>query len=466
MSQQLFESVRETYKKCCDAGKPDAVAALVAEQVGYADADGRLYGKPGGPPKIDRSKARLSASDVNPEAITQAILGENWRGELRRGRGVTKSRNLSQMLSEESAAPITPGALANVGAWSATMGVLIGASFADGYDNIEYDLADLFPTRPYNAASGEYWQGGNRIIDIFGPSQPAQIVGPGEEHPDVSLSALYVETGPMRKYGGKILLTRETVAMDVSGGQFLAKAKLAGDTLKYRLNELVLDVICGQFNNFRLGLLTDPAATGYNTYGPTIGGRLVPNDNVNPLNDVGALTNSDAYAVRMFNPATGLPMRANLPVVLLPQSMATWAAFFNGVNQITLSNQSTSGLVQAPPGGGTFPNVSMTGPNPWSGVLKPRLSQWLDVRHAASTVQADPNLSAGLGLTGAGLNRWYRIDPAKFAFIRMGWEQMNIDLNPNDYQMAVQGIIAGQVFDMAAMVQVVNPYYVQRNRGL
>ena len=108
----------------------------------------------------------------------------------------------------------------------------------------------------------------------------------------------------------------------------------------------------------------------------------------------------------------------------------------------------------------------MTGPNPWSGVLKPRLSQWLDVRHAASTVQADPNLSAGLGLTGSGLNRWYRIDPAKFAFIRMGWDQLSIDLNPNDYQMAVQGIIAGQVFDMAAMVQVVNPYMVQRNKGI
>jgi hypothetical protein len=324
-------------------------------------------------------------------------------------------------------------------------------------------VADLFPIRP-----AVFWQGGERYIDVIGPYQPAPQVGPAEEYPDMSLSALWVEPGPMKKYGGKVTLAKEVAEIQISSGEIVAAAGRGGESLKFRENELSLDVITGQTQNFKLGMLTDASATGYNTYSPSITNpagtsRTVPNDIVNPLNDLGAFQKSDEQLANLYHPVTDFPIEARLDTVLLPTPMEKVAQWLLGMTGLDALNQTTNPQAQDAPG--TFPNTAQKGKNPYQGVWKPVVSRWLHARHVASTTQPDANRTAGLGLTGAAQYRYYRMDPAKFACRRQKWAATSITASPNDWVMATQGLVFGQVFDIATMVQVLSPYHIQRNKG-
>lgn len=476
MATARFEEVRDRYAGLCEQKQPLMIAAMVAEQVGLCDKDGNKYfredGAPCLAPKADRKR---KPSDFHPAVLAEAIIGRNWRQVLRiedNGKAfdfldyhqAAQSQDGRVInVREESAAPLGPSIFANVAAWSATVGGLMGAQFQLGYETAKFDLVDMFPVRP-----AIFWQGGERYIGIIGPYQPAQLTGPGEEYPDNSMSALWVEPGPMAKYAGKISVTKETAAIDISGGQLLAKANTLGESLKFRENELSLDVIVGTTNNFKLGMLTDSAATAYNTYGPTITspqGRAVPipNDIVNPLNDLGAFQISDKNIAELYHPVTDYPLETTLDTALLPTPLAAWANWLNGVNDFTGLTQTTAGPAQPAPG--AYPTAMLGGKNPWQNAIKPIASRWLHDRHIRSTTQPDPNRSAGLGLTGAGIYRWYRLNPAEFACRRQMWAGNSQSVTPGDWVMLTQGIVAAFVADIATMVQVLNPFAIQRNKS-
>jgi hypothetical protein len=469
MNRELFKQIEGSYKTLCDERNPGQIVHVITEAIGLTDKKGRRYrdAKSGNhllSEKREEGKALRRPEEFNLADLAEAMIGREYRQVL----GLDRDRETIDIshiarFTEEAAVPIGPSVFANVAAWSSAVGGLMQAQFIDGYQSAPYDFVGLFPTRPT-----VFWQGGERYIDIIGAADPAPEVGIGAEHPDMPLSALWVEPGPMKKYGGKILVAKETAVIDISGGGILAKAKTGGETLAFRESELRLDIITGQTNNFRLGMLTDSGATGYNTYGPTIVtpagvSQTIPNSFINPLNDVGAFQKSDENLAQLFHPVTGNPINVSMDVALLPTPLAKVGQWLAGVGELSAWNQTTSGPAQAAPG--TFPNSVQNGKNPWQNVIKPIESRWLDVRHRASTTQTNPNRSAGLGLTGAAAYRWYRLDPSKFAARRVGWEPMNIDLNPGDYILAVQGIIAGQVFNVAVQYQVLSPWAIQRCLG-
>jgi hypothetical protein len=451
----------ENFRKSERGRVPQLFAEEIGKLVGLCDDQGRRYTREDGFPTLKKD-AKFRPSDFNLRIVTEAILGQDWAQVLdleSSGRAFPVQR----WLREESASPIGPSTFANVAAWSATVGGLMNAAVLEGYQQSAYDVADMFPTRPT-----VFWQGGERYINILGPYEPAPVVGPGENHPSMKLDALWVEPGVMRKYGASIEVTKETAYIDITGGQIMARAKELGQSLKFRENELALDIITGQTNNWKMGMLLDASATTYNTYGPTITNpkgtsRTIPNDLTNPLNDIGAFTNSDLQIANLYHPVTDNPIDVQMDTVLLPTPLMHWAQWLMGADQLTAMTQTTAAMAQAAPG--TFPNMSIQGKNPWQGVLKPVVSRWLHARHVASTTQPDANRTAGLGLTGAAVYRWYRLDPAQFAARRAAWEATVVDLNPSDYTMAKQGIIAGQVGNIAVMYQVLNPYAIQRNKG-
>lgn len=461
MHRELFEQVRQSYTTLCEARQPGRIVHVVSEAVGLTDKDGRRFVDPGTRNFRLADKPRYSATDINPGRLAEAIIGPDWRHHLRLDND-SRTVQVPAVLREEAISPIGPSVWGNVAAWTATVGGLMQAAFLEGYEQAEYDLVGLFPNK-----QPIFWQGGERFINILGPAEPAPEVAVGEEYPDMAMSALWVEPGPMRKYGGKITLARETAAIDISGGQILQKAKEGGGTLKFRENELILDLITGATNNWKMGFRDDASATGYNTYGATItrpdgSTYTVPNDLTNPLNDLGAFQASDEAVAKLYHPLTGLPVNLNMNLALFPTSMAAWADAINRANGMTPMTQTTVGQAQAAPG--TFPNMQIMADNPWKGMVTARASRWLDYRHRLSATQTNPNRSAGLGLTGANVYRWYRLDPAQFACRRAFWEATVIDLNPGDYQMAVQSIIAGQVFNIAVQYQVMNPLACQRNK--
>ena len=462
MAQVVFEQVRDRYKQCVEAKKPKMIAVKVAEALGLCTADGVRHFDEGGRPTLAKDR-KHRAADFHPQILADAIIGRDWAQQLGLDTGDPHLFPMQRWLSEAEATPIGPSQWANIAAWSATVSGLMQAQFLEAYQQTEFDLVDLFPTRP-----PIFWQGGERIPDVLGPYEPASEVGPGEPYPDVAMSGLWVEPGPMKKYAGKITVAKETAFIDISGGQILAKAKTAADTLRYREQLLTEDVILGVTNNWKLGMLADSAATGYNTYGATItnprgGSRTIPNDNVNPLNDVGALQKSDEYIAGLYHPVTDNPIAVDMDTIILPTVLNKPAEWLMGVNEVWGMPQTTNPAMATAPG--TFPNSVQKSNNPWQGKLKPVVSRWLHKRHTDSTSVTNSNRPAGLGLTNAGIYRWYRCDPRKFAAKRMAWPSTIIDLNPNDWVMATQGVIAGQAFDIAVMIQVLNAYAIQRNKG-
>lgn len=458
-------------------GDPFLFAASIMREVGICDENGRRYLREDSTEKGDvptLGKATRRPTDFRWDVLAEAMIGPEWRRHLgvdreEAGLGVVAEMRQrfarTRVFSEEAAAASTggPAVWANVAAWSATVGGLMQAQFLQGYQVAGYDMADIFPIK-----APVFWQGGERYIEVVGPFTPAPEVGPGENYPDIGMSALWVEPAPMKKYAGKVSMYKETGAIDLSGGQMMAKMKTAGEMLKYRENELSLDVVCGQTNNWKLGMLTDASATAYNTYGATITNpkgtsRLVDNDMVNPFNDFGAMQKSDEKLANLYHPVSDQPLNVDLPVALFPTPLGRWAEALNGAEEIDLLNQTTAGPAQTAPG--TFPTDKMRLKNPWRGVVSAVVSRRLDARHIASTTQADPNLSAGLGLSGAGRYRWYRLNPAKFACRRQFWPASTVDISPSDWVMATTGIIAAQAFDIATMVQILDPYSIQRNKG-
>lgn len=473
MSQARFEEVRDRYKHCVDNGNPLHIAQLVAESVGLCDEDGERYVREDGAPCLnpDKSKRARKPKEYRADVLAEAIIGRDWKVVL----GLNNSSKLFPtesliaeaarrgLVQEESAAPLGPSMWANVAAWSATVGGLYGAQFNLGYESAPYRLRDLFPVR-----QGVFWQGGERYIDIIGPFQPAQATGPGEEYPDNTMSALWVEPGPATKYAGKISLTKEMLTIDISGGQMMDAAGQGGETLAFRESELTISVLTGQTNNWKMGMLPDTSATAYNTYGPTIVGpvntRTLTNTNVNPFNDVGALQKSDEYTTNLYNPVTDYPMDVDLPVAVFPTAMAAFAEAINQVSDFSLMNQTT--INQAQPAPGTFPTDLLRMLNPWRGRVRGISDRWLQARLVGSTTQGDPNRTAGLGLTGAAQYRWYRLDPAKAACRRQMWAPTSTSISPNDWVMATQGIVAAFAWDMATSVQVLSPYHIQENKAV
>lgn len=457
MPQYTFEQIRHQWGLCAEAQKPMEFPRLLWQQLGLTDSrDQMIVNEHRLPCLAKERKAR--PDDFNVQALTEAMLGQGWADKL----GLQSPGNAlpaPKWLRETGPTAVGPSFFFQVAAWSATVGGLMRAAMLEGYETPEYDLRNMFPT-----AQAILWQGGERMVDIFGPNLPAGEVGPNEEYPTQRMDSMWVEPDRMRKYGGQLTIAKETAWIDITGGQILQKARTVGNTLAYRENELALDIIVGRTNNFRLGLTASSTADGYNTYNPTINGVAIGNDVVNPMNDWTSFQVGDDIAAAYVHPVfTHIPVKVNLDTLLVPTTLSNWARFLTTARNFDSMNQ--PGLpVPQPPGGGTFPSGALKGDNPYAGRFQVKDSQWLLRRHIAATTSAIPELSPGLGLSAANARRWYRLDPQKFARRRIAWGANVIDLNPNDYVLAARGIIAGQVGDIAVQYQVVNPWAIQRNR--
>lgn len=461
MPHASYELLRENFKLCCPEGgvqRPGLFGKMVAEQVGLVDKNGQYHRRNDGMPMLAKDRKRTTA-DFSLADVAEATMGREWKNILKGSHG--------RLLREESAVPVGPSYFAAMNGWNAATGGLVTAAILEGYETPEYDeLAGLFPTRPFR-----FWNGGDRLPVRVGPSEPAPKVGPGESHPDANLSGMWIEPGPMAKYGQKLSIARETAEVDILNGTTVEAARTLGQGLKFRELELTLDVIVGTTNNFRMGLLNDVSATGYNTYGATVPTGLgttaaLGNDIVNPLTEPWTtMQTSDDALVGYKHPITGvtMPMAARLNTILVPQTLSMFATWLNGLGDLTLGSATGAGAV---PGnlGGSYPTVQMHSKNPWANRFQVRVSQYLWDRHTRNVIPPTPNFSPGLGLSATNARRWYRLDPNSFAARRVAWEPNSVDIPTNSYVMADQGLVWASVVDMALQIQVLNPWSIQRNK--
>lgn len=472
--------VQATYRKITEGvqgmGDQSRRAVLFSDlfryKIGLCDKQGRPNLDANGVPFLD-PKAELRPNEVSMVQLTEALIGDNWRdvlgtrvghGSGRDWRDELASGSYShgrRHLSEADSGAMGPSAFMNVAAWTGAIAGLYAAQFLDGYAAPEYKIRKLFPDR-----KAEIWQGGQRLIDVIPPYAPLPAVGPGEEAPSLRLDAQWVETAALQKYAGKVELLKETAEVDISGGQFMAKAKTAGEMGAFRENINAVAIVIGTVNNFKLGFLPDTGATAYNTYGPTINSVVIPNDLVNPLNDVGAFQKSLEAMSNLVHPVTGWPMMmGDMNTSIVPMRLENLFKSIAAAESTSALTQIASVAFQPPPASGLFPTFSTNMDNPYRGMFSNVISdQWFDFMHKRSATVVDPNLPAGLGLSDTTAYRWYRLNPAKFACRLVGWDLSVLDLNPSDYVMATRGIIAGQVVSVASTHQVLWPYAVQRNK--
>jgi hypothetical protein len=437
--------IRDQFKKCVEARKPDLFALQLHHHLGLRDKDGRVVKKDGLPTLAEDRKVR-AGRDVSLRVLTEALLGEDWATALRLNApddgddwGARILRE-SKRVSEEALAPVTPGTFINVGPWSLAVSGLFAASFMEGYQTAEFTIRDLFPARPAKARE-------EKMVGIVGPLEPAREVGPGEAHPDVGMNAMWVQTGPLRTYGAKITIVKETAFAVISGmpgaQDPIQEAQNIGWTIAYRENELSLDVLTGQTNNFAFGTANDQTATAYNTYGSA----FVSNDIVNPLLDPVAFQTIDNTIATYRH-----PLVSTLPINVT----FGYASWLSAIQNFSVMNQPG---VPVPPAPGTFPSASWQGPNPWvNRYAVVNGGVWLQDRHTRDTA------SGGLGLTADNARRYYAIQRNRSAVRRIGWEAMLVSVNPNEYVAADQRVVAGQIGNVSTQVQIINPHGFLRNK--
>ena len=417
-----------------------------------------------------RESNRIKPQSVSLKELTEAFLGYRWRERL----GINPEGNLEiagkyhdTRLTESDAGAIGPSAFMNVTAWSGAVAGLYAAQMIDSFNNTpEYKIRSLFPDRP-----AAIWLGGQRLIDIFGPYAPLPKVGPGVEAPSLKLDAIWVETAALQKYAGKVEVAKELAEVDITGGGFLAKSKTVGQMAALRENENAISMITGITNNWKLGFLPDTSATAYNTYNPTITNTntnttyALTNQIVNPINDIGCIQKSREAIANLRNPLTGFPIDPiDFTTALVPWRLQKLFEAIDGADTLELLTQLTQNGFQTPPG--TFPSAATGMRNPYKGELGTVIGDmWLDERMKRSATYSvtNPLFDNGLGLSDANANRWYRINPPKFGCRLVGWDVSVLDLQPQDYAMAVRALVAGQYCSIATTFQVINPYYVQAN---
>jgi hypothetical protein len=440
------EDLAGHYKRCLTEGRPKKFAAELLHQVGLVDARGRAVTGPDRLPALLKER-KANASDFDLRVLTEAMLGPDWAQVLKlNGGGGLPVRD---WLREEAAAPIGPSVFTNISTWTSAVGGLMQAAILEGYETAEFVVYKLFNTTP-----ARLWEG-ERMVAVIGPSEPARAIGPGEAHPDMKMSELWVQCGRITKLGGKITITKEAAWADITGGQVLAKAKELGVTMAFAENELAISLLTGQTNNFRLGTSADDAAVGYNTYGATIGGNLVTNDIVNPLQDLTCFIRAGNNFGAMRHPVTGYPLVVKPTTLICPYTLELYARGLIGAESISVGNQPGAPF---PAPAGTFPTGVTSMGNPFRNYVTVVGDQWLAARHTATAA------AGGLALSDTNAQRWYLGDPKKFATRRVAWDVNLIDLNPSEFVMADQGIVAGQVGDVAVQYQVTNPYAMQRNK--
>ncbi len=442
------------YKRFCEGSNPRPLqfAAEVLHRVGAVDDAGRPHVTDQGLPTLKREGRKDRPEDFDLHVLTEAVLGPDWRATL----GLDTQGSafpVRKWLSEESVAGVPAQTFLNVSAWSATVAGLLGAKTLEGYESAEFKLRTLFPTE-----NATVW-GGIKLTDVIGPMEPAREVGQAEAHPSLRMDELWVQSGPLKKYGFKILITKETAFADITGGRVMAKAQEGGSTLAYRDNELAIDVLTGSTNNFNLGKTGDTAPTGYNTYSTAAyngTSSLYLNDHVNPLADWTSFQAIDNVLYDMRHPVTGVPINVTGRTLIVPSTLETYANLLLSASGFRVQNQ--PGAPTPTITTSTFPTGVTEADNPYRGRFQVVADRWLLERHLRATAQG------GLGLSATNARRYYAGDPSKFARRIVGWEANTVAVNPSDFVMADQGIVAGQVGNIALMYQVTSPYHMVRNK--
>lgn len=441
-NRQLYESfVNQGSEQSKRQASLDFVKAL-HQDIGLIDERGRQVKDEHGMPCLSESRVTVQDSDLL--TVTEAIVGQHWREELGAERGPSYR---DRAYESAAGSAIAPGTFINVSAWSTAVSGLLQAAVLEGYQSAEVEICDQFPTKPMQIYEGD------KMIDVIGPAQPAKEFGVNEPHPSVEMSELWVQNAPLKKYGGKITITRETSHSDITGGKVISDARRGGETVKLREEYLAIDVLTGRINNFKMGT-TSTALTAYNTYGST----LAANDIVNPFTDYSSFMTIDNTFSLFLHPVTGLPLNIKPSLVVAPYTIGKYIAAFLSADKIKQASVTASPTAQLP-AGSLFPSGVTEINNPYKNmVTKVVSSQYLYQKHVTATTAAEP----GLGLSASNANRYYVCDPSKAIIRRIGWELSTIDLNPSDFMMADRNLIAGQVFNISVMYQVASPYHMLR----
>jgi len=361
----------------------------------------------------------LKVSELSIRDIAEATLGQAGM------RALAKNSTQSGFCIDDMKEAVAP---VNLSMFSNITGQLIYQGVYDAYTAPEY-IGDQLVTAEASREDN------TRVPGLAPIDDDALVVEEGAEYPDVKFGEDYIDIPQSKKRGLKIGITREAVFFDRTG-QVLEQARTVGERLGLNKEKRILRTVLGLDNTFkRKGV----AANTYLTTGPRI------NDITNALADYTDLDAVyDAFNAMTDDRTVPEPIVVTAKIMLVAQALQFVARNIIKATDIAVTPTVTNGASRMP--------------NPYSGVVTPISSPWIQNLLTGASVNAQTNSAAEAATF------WYMGD-FKRAFRYRTLFPMQVLAAQHDKDAFERDVVAQFRADERGVAYVWAPWYVVRNHG-
>jgi hypothetical protein len=257
--------VRDLFESHCN-GDAAQFTREVCHLMGLTDREGNRYRDEFGRPRFgdvlesDGTTAgpRLKPNSFSLKHLGLGLLGEDLFEDCfspdRRGRGLVRAqRHMTDDLLEAGEGAVSPGAYANVNAFTAVVSGLLEISIMEGWKNPNFVMDEIMPPEATKMFDGRKKIGSSRIGDLAEerlPGMPTKRVQVGERW---ITQPRTVENS----FAAEVL--QETVFLDLTG-EAVREATDLGTWLHWRKEIRQIDALIGVTNTYSF------IGTSYNTF--------------------------------------------------------------------------------------------------------------------------------------------------------------------------------------------------------
>lgn len=418
-------------------GDRQAFGRELLHLAGVRDAHGNPYHSRGGQRELrealdetGKPVPRLALTDHSIRNLAEVMLGgedavERWLKPnlvhetliATDGRSVLEAGTNAQM----------PSQFANINAFTGVVAGLLEAGIMEAFQNPEYVISKMIPTKPSRQFEGR------KEIGIARPGDVMEERQPGMPTKRFNLGEHWMTQPRTVENSGAIEVTQEAVFLDQTG-QLSEQANSGGDWLAYRKELRCIDVFIGVVNNFNY------KGTAYNSF--ISAGYF---DNVVASNELLYTDNLLAAEIKfrdMTDPDTGTRVLMSPNTMVVNREYVGFAAAVNGGDTLMYRSK--------PADGAGVRQQYTSGPS----VYKAR---GYDVIESALVFE---RITAANGLnlsTSNGKKYWWLFDRNKYMVYVENWGIRTQTAAPGQLDMIDRGVVLYTKADERGIPWVVQP---------
>lgn len=384
------------------------------------------------PNAIQLPKLRRMVEQLGPEAAAEKINGllqskqikphelslrETYEGlcgpdALRAIDASRKSGGTARHLTEAADA-------VSSAAFTSITGQLFVSKVKDAYETASLIGAELAETMPSTFLDGE------RVPGIGGLGDSADVVGEGEQFPEVGLSEEYVDFGPIKKRGFKVSVTKESIVKDRTG-VLLARCGDGGRFMGLNKEKRLIDCSTGITNTYkRNGVAT-------NTY--LTSGAYINQQSNSLTAQWRCIETADLLFDGILDPTTGEPITVNGEItVIVPRALYKTAEVIFGASMVRFHDGASSTYA-------TYAPNPVGGGRPYKVITNP----YVKLRTSSATT-------------------WFYGQPKKSFVYREAWSMQSLQLGDTTQIAFDRDVVQQFRFDESGDAGVIEPRYMTKN---